>query len=104
LAGFLTLKQKIIGTEYEVFNFGFKCKINFILSISKLIREYQSSKVECNILTRKNEEFVHIIDQLQRDLSTHKQEYAQIYGSIELLKKVSFFQFLYDLLLNTVYI
>jgi len=66
----------------------------FFLCFSKLIREYQSSKVECDILTRKNEEFVHLIDQLHRDLSTRNQEYAQIYGSMELLKKVFFFPFL----------
>lgn len=68
LAGFLTLKQKIIGTD-------------------KLIREYQASKGERDILTRKNEEFVHLIDQLHRDLSIRNQEYTQLCASAEQLKK-----------------
>ncbi|KAI9557611.1 hypothetical protein GHT06_017439 [Daphnia sinensis] len=70
LAGFLTLKQKIIGTD-------------------KLIREYQASKVERDILTRKNEEFVHLIDQLHRDLSIRNQEYSQLCANSELLKKAN---------------
>ena len=75
-----------------------------MFNLSKLIREFQSSKVECDILTRKNEEFVHLIDQLHRDLSTRNQEYAQIYGSIELLKKVSFVLFLDDPYLTIFYV
>lgn len=62
-----------------------------ILYFSKLIREYQSSKVECDILTRKNEELARLIDQLHRDLSNRNQEYSALYGDIEPLKRVLVF-------------
>ena len=40
------------------------------------------------MLTRKNEEFSRLIDQLHRDLRTRNHEYSELYGELDPIKKV----------------
>ena len=93
MSAFLTLKQKIFSTEYETFHHNLLYYSKFyyfkhVFYYSQLIREFQSTKVECDILTRKNEEFARLIDQLHRDLSKRNQDYTTVYGEAETLKRV----------------
>ena len=46
--------------------------------------------MECEILTRKNEEFSRLVDQLQKDLSTQSKEYSALLAEIGPVKKVNF--------------
>ena len=44
--------------------------------------------MECNILSRKNEEFAQLVDQLYRDLNSRNKEYSVMLLEIESIKKV----------------
>ena len=54
-----------------------------------MIREYQSSKAESELLSRKNAEFAQLIDQLHRDLSARSQECSTMRQEMDPLKKVT---------------
>jgi hypothetical protein len=54
-----------------------------------MIREYQSSKAESELLSKKNAEFAQLIDQLHRELSTRSQDCSTLRQEMDPLKKVN---------------
>ena len=53
-----------------------------------MIREYQASKTESELLSKKNAEFTQLIAQLHKDLSARSKECTTMLMEIEPLKKV----------------